>query len=258
MKLMEGKKGVIFGLANEQSIAFACADILKQHGAKVAVTYLMPDESYKKYLEPHIIEAGLDIAMKCDATKEEELEIVFDRLKKEFGTIDFVVHSMAFAKKEELGVIPFHKISLEGFQVALNISAYTLIKLASYAVDLMPNGGTITSMSYYGSRKVVPNYDVMGVAKASLEAITRYLAADLGEKNIRVNAISPGPIHTRAASGIKGFDNLIETAIERSPLRRIVTSDEVGNVNLFLCSDLSTGITGEVLYVDGGANIIGV
>jgi len=258
MGLMDGKKGIIFGIANEKSIAYACAKIAKKQGAKVAVTYLMPPDKYEKYLKSYVDKAGFDICMNCDATKNEDIDNVFKTIKEKFGNIDFLVHSMAFAKGDELGKIPFSHTSLEGYQLALNVSAYTFISLAKRGAELMTNGGSMTTMTYYGSEKVIPNYDIMGVAKASLEAITRYLAADLGKKNIRVNAISPGPIMTRAASGISDFDVLLKAACEKAPLKRGVTIEEVGNFNLFLCSDLGTGITGQTIYVDAGISIIGI
>ena len=258
MGLMDGKKGVIFGLANEKSIAYACARIAKEQGAEVAVTYFMDDDKYEKYLKPHVESAGLDLSVFCNAADEKSLDEAFEKVKEKFGKIDFAVHSIAVAKGDELGRIPFRDTSLEGFELALDVSAYTFLAIAKRASVLMPNGGSLVTMSYYGAEKVIPNYDIMGVAKASLEAITRYLAEDLGPLNIRVNAISPGPILTRAASGIANFDKLMKSVEEKAPLRRLVTVDEVGNTNLFLCSDLGTGITGEILYVDGGANIIGV
>lgn len=258
MGILDGKKGVIFGLANDKSIAYGCAKIAKEQGAEVAVTYLMGDEHYEKYLKPFVDKAGFDIAMNCDATKEEDVNKVFDTVKEKFGKIDFLVHSMAFAKGDELGKIPFSQTSLDGYQLALNVSAYTFITLARKGAELMKDGGSMTTMTYYGSEKVIPTYDIMGVAKASLEAITRYLADDLGSKNIRVNAISPGPIPTRAASGVAGFDKLMEEAAKKSPLKRIVTQEEIANTNLFLCSDLGSGITGQTIYVDCGASIIGI
>ena len=258
MGILQGKKGIVFGVANEQSIAFACARIAKEQGAEVGITYFMSPENYNRFLKEAVDKQDFAFSINCDATKKEELESTFKTVKEKFGNLDFVVHSMAMAKSDELGKIRFKDTSLEGYQLALHVSAYTLLSISKYAAELMKEGGCITTMSYYGAEKVIPNYDIMGVAKASLESITRYLAADLGKERIRVNTISPGPILTRAASGIKGFDELLELAEKKAPLGRTVTIDEVGYANCFLCSDMATGITGEILYVDGGANIIGI
>ncbi len=258
MGILDGKKGIIFGLANADSIAYACAKIAKEQGAQIGGTYLMPEDKFEKYLKPETDPIGFDFLMNCDATNMSDVDNVFNTAKEKWGKIDFLVHSMAFAKADELGKIRFHKSSLEGFQLALNVSAYTFITLAKKGAELMTDGGSMTTMSYYGAEKVIPGYDIMGVAKATLETITRYLAHDLGADNIRVNALSPGPIMTRAASGITGFDKLLEEAGKKAPLKRTVTIDEVGYTNTFLCSDWGSGITGEVIYIDAGANIMGI
>ncbi len=258
MGIMKGKKGIVFGLANADSIAFACAKIAKEQGADVGVTYLMPGDKYEKYLKPEIEPLGFDFALNCDATNMQDVDKVFNTAKEKWGKIDFLVHSMAFAKGDELGKIPFSHTSLEGYQLALNVSAYTFITLAKKGAELMKDGGSMTTMTYYGAEKVIPGYDIMGVAKATLEAITRYLAADLGKSNIRVNAISPGPIKTRAATGITGFDKIFDAAEEKAPLGRTVSIEEIGHTNTFLCSDWGSGITGEIIYVDAGASIMGI
>lgn len=252
MGLMTGKRGVIFGVANDKSIAWGVAQQLHEAGAELAFTYL--NEALEKRVRPLAESLDSKIILPCDVGTDEEIEAVFKELEKQWGTIDFVVHAVAFANREDLKK-PFSETSREGFNLAMDISAYSLVPMTRYAMPLMPEGGSIVTMSYLGAMMAVPDYNVMGVAKAALESSVRYLAAELGERKIRVNAVSAGPIKTLAASGIGNFKKKLHTMEERSPLRRTVTQEEVGKSSLYLLSDLSTGVTGEVHYVDGGFNI---
>lgn len=252
MGLMEGKRGVVFGVANDKSIAWGVAQQLHAAGAELAFTYL--NEALEKRVRPLAESLGSQIVLPCDVGSDEQIAAVFTELEKEWGTIDFVVHAVAFANRDDLKN-PFSQTSREGFALAMDISAYSLVAMTRYAMPLMSEGGSIVTMSYLGAVMAVPDYNVMGVAKAALESSVRYLAAELGEQKIRVNAVSAGPIKTLAASGIGNFKKKLHTMEERSPLRRTVTQDEVGKASLYLLSDLSTGVTGEVHYVDGGFNI---
>lgn len=252
MGLMSGKRGVIFGVANDKSIAWGVAQQLHEAGAELAFTYL--NEALEKRVRPLAESLDSKIILPCDVGTDDEIEAVFKELEKQWGTIDFVVHAVAFANREDLKK-PFSETSREGFNLAMDISAYSLVPMTRYAMPLMPEGGSIVTMSYLGAMMAVPDYNVMGVAKAALESSVRYLAAELGERKIRVNAVSAGPIKTLAASGIGNFKKKLHTMEERSPLRRTVTQEEVGKSSLYLLSDLSTGVTGEVHYVDGGFNI---
>lgn len=252
MGLMSGKRGVIFGVANDKSIAWGVAQQLHEAGAELAFTYL--NEALEKRVRPLAESLDSKIILPCDVGTDDEIAAVFKELEQQWGTIDFVVHAVAFANREDLKK-PFSETSREGFNLAMDISAYSLVPMTRYAMPLMPEGGSIVTMSYLGAMMAVPDYNVMGVAKAALESSVRYLAAELGERKIRVNAVSAGPIKTLAASGIGNFKKKLHTMEERSPLRRTVTQDEVGKSSLYLLSDLSTGVTGEVHYVDGGFNI---
>ncbi|TYO99850.1 enoyl-[acyl-carrier-protein] reductase [NADH] [Geothermobacter ehrlichii] len=252
MGLMQGKRGVIFGVANDKSIAWGVARQLHAAGAEIAFTYL--NEALEKRVRPLAESLGADIILPCDVTSDEQIEAVFRELEQRWGSIDFVVHSVAFANREDLKQ-PFSMTSRDGFHLALDISAYSLIPMVRFAAPLMKNGGSVVTMTYLGAVRAVPEYNVMGVAKAALESSVRYLAAEFGEKNIRINAVSAGPIKTLAASGIGNFKKKLHVMEERSPLKRTVTQDEVGNAALYLLSDLSTGVTGEVHYVDGGFSI---
>jgi enoyl-[acyl-carrier protein] reductase I len=254
MGLLEGKRGIIFGVANDMSIAWGIAQQLKAQGATLAFTYL--NEALEKRVRPLAESLGADQILSCDVSNDEEIAAVFKTLEKEWGQLDFVVHAVAFANREDLKH-GFSQTSREGFQLALDISAYSLVAMTRYAVPLMKDGGSIVTMTYLGAERVIPNYNVMGVAKAALEASVRYLAAELGEKNIRVNAVSAGPIKTLAASGIANFREKLKLMDERAPLRRCVTQEEVGKASLYLLSDLASGVTGEVHYVDSGYNIQG-
>src|SRR3974390_2039091 len=252
-KLLEGKRGLIVGIANENSIAWGCAKAFKAFGAELAVTYL--NEKTKTFGEPLARELDAPIVMPLDARTPGQLEAVFEKLRKDWGKIDFVVHSIAFSPKEALqGRVV--DVSRDGFLVTMEISCWTFIRMAHWAEPLMPNGGTLFTMTYYGSQAVVENYNIMGVAKAALESAVRYLAAELGPKGIRVHAISPGPLATRAASGIPEFDALLEKAKTKAPARRLVSIDDVGAATAFLARDAARLITGETLYIDGGYHII--
>jgi enoyl-[acyl-carrier protein] reductase I len=253
MGLLTGKRGIIFGVANDMSIAWGIAQKLKEEGAELAFTYL--NEALAKRVRPLAESLGSTLILPCDVASDAEIEAVFSTLKQEWGTIDFVVHAVAFANREDLKH-PFSQTSRDGFMLAMDISAYSLVAVTRYAVPLMPNGGSIITLTYLGATRAVPNYNVMGVAKAALESATRYLAAELGEKGIRVNAISAGPIRTLAASGIANFKAKIGLMDDNAPLRRTVTQEEVGKSALYLLSDLSSGVTGEVHFVDAGFNFV--
>ncbi len=249
MGLMTGKRGIIFGLANDKSIAWGIAQQLREAGAELAFTYL--NQALEKRVRPLAESLDAEIILPCDVQNEEEMVAVFDALKEKWGTIDFVVHAVAYANREDLKK-PFSETQREGFQLALDISAYSLVSMTRCALPVLKEGGSIVTMTYLGAVRSVPQYNVMGVAKAALEASVRYLAAELGEKGIRVNAVSAGPIKTLAASGISNFKEKLRVAEERAPLKRLVSQDEVGKATLYLVSDLASGVTGEVHYVDGG------
>lgn len=256
MGLLTGKKGIIFGVANERSIAWAIAESLHKEGAELAFNFV--GDALERRVRPLAESVGSKIVEQCDVTKDEEIESFFNKVRDGFGSVDILIHSIAFANKDELkgGYVDTTR---EGFRLAMDVSVYSLAAVTRHAVPLMAgHDGSIITLSYYGAEKVVPNYNVMGVAKAALEASVRYLSADLGPKGIRVNAISPGPIKTLAASGIGGFRDMLNHAAEKAPLRRNISAAEVGKTALFLCSDLGSGVTGEVLYVDAGYNIIGM
>lgn len=253
--LMAGKRGIIFGVANKYSLGWHCAMALHQQGAQLAFTYQA--EELERRIKPLAESVDSPFVEQCDLGDDEQIDRAFDKLAKTWDSIDFVVHAVAFANREDLEG-RFVDTSRAGFHLALDVSAYTLTAIAKRAVPLMKNGGSITTLTYFGAEKVVPNYNVMGVAKAALEASVRYLAADLGQSNIRVNAISAGPVKTLAAKGIKGFSSMLDHVASRAPMQRNVTADEVGKSALFLASDLASGITGEVLHVDSGYNILGM
>lgn len=256
MGLLSGKKGVIFGVANERSIAWGIAEALHREGAELAFTYA--GEVLEKRVRPLAEGIGAKIIEPCDVTRDGDIENVFHKVREEFGGIDIVVHAIAFANKDELKGL-YLNTSREGFRLAMDVSVYSLAAIVRYAAPLMEGRpGSIITLSYYGSEKVVPNYNVMGVAKAALEASVRYLAMDLGPKGIRVNTISPGPIKTLAASGIGGFREMLQHVAAKSPIKRNVTAEEVGKTALYLCSDLASGVTGELIHVDGGYNIAGM
>ena len=251
--LLAGKRGLIVGIANDQSIAWGCARAFRALGAELAVTYL--NDKAKRFVEPLARELKAPIFMPLDVNTPGQMEAVFKRIEKDWGSIDFLVHSIAFSPKEALGgrVVD---VPREGFLTTMDVSCWTFIRMAHLAEPLMKKGGTLFTMSYYGSQMVVKNYNIMGVAKAALECAVRYIAAELGPKGIRVHAISPGPLATRAASGIPEFDKLLDKARAKAPTRSLVSIDDVGAATAFLAHDAARLITGETLYIDGGYHII--
>jgi len=252
-KFLEGKRGLVVGIANENSIAWGCAKAFRAFGAEVAVTYL--NDKARKYVDPLAQELEAPIVMPLDARVPGQMEAVFERIGEQWGTLDFVVHSIAFSPKEALqGRVV--DVARDGFLTTMEVSCWTFIRMAHLAEPLMRNGGTLFTMTYYGSQMVVENYNIMGVAKAALESAVRYLAAELGPKDIRVHAVSPGPLATRAASGIPEFDALLDKAKTKAPARRLVSIDDVGAATAFLAHDAARLITGETLYIDGGYHII--
>ena len=252
---LEGRTAVVFGVANKRSIAWAIAQQMQQAGAQLAITY--QNERLKQEAADLIAELPNAQAFQCDVSRDEEIAQLFEQLKERYGRLDVLVHSIAYAPAEDLKG-DFTDTSRDGFRIALDTSAYSLVALARAARPLMTEGGSIMTMTYYGSLRVIPRYNIMGVAKAALEASVRYLAYDLGKRNIRVNAISAGPIKTLASRGISGFGDMLKEQAERAPLKRNVDVNEVATTAVFLASDAGSGITGETLYVDGGYNIMGV
>ena len=253
---LAGKNGIVFGVANKRSIAWAIAQAWHEAGARLAFTY--QGERLKENVEELAETFGKDTPLySCDVTRDEDIARVFDQVAKDLGSLHVLLHSVAFAPKEALEN-QFIYTPREAFRIALDVSAYSLVALARAAMPLMSNGGSIVTLSYYGAVKVVPHYNVMGVAKAALEASVRYLAYDLGPKRIRVNAISAGPVNTLAARGIGGFTQMLKHYGEHAPLKRNIEPQELGSAGLFLASDMSTGTTGQVLYVDSGYEIMGM
>src|SRR5256886_11306068 len=254
--LISDKVGIIFGVANKRSIAWATAQALHEAGAKLAFAY--QGERLKENVERLTAdEMPGSPLVSCDVTKQEEVDETFKRVGQEFGRLDFVIHSIAFAPREALEG-EYMKVDRDGFLSALEVSAYSLTQLTRAAAPLMTEGGSVVTMTFHGAEKVYQGYNVMGVAKAALESSVRYLAVDLGPKNIRVNAISAGPIQTLAARGVAGLSSMLKHHADRAPLKRNVEPREVGNTALFLCSSLSSGITGETIFVDCGYNIMGL
>jgi enoyl-[acyl-carrier protein] reductase I len=255
--LLSGKTGVVFGVANKRSIAWAIAQALSREGMRLAFSY--QGERLRESVEELASTLPDPLVLPCDVTNDGEIDAVFRTIGESFGRLDALVHSVAFAPREDLEN-EYVKTSREGFKMAHDISAYSLVVLTRAALPLMTanGGGSVLAMTYYGAEKAVEGYNLMGVAKASLEASVRYLAANLGPQNVRVNAISAGPVNTLAARGIKGFTGMLHHHAERAPLRRNVELEEVGNAALFLLSPMSSGITGEVMFVDCGYNIIGL
>jgi enoyl-[acyl-carrier protein] reductase I len=252
---LEGKTGVVLGVANKRSIAWACAESLAAQGMRLAFTYV--GERMKKKVSALAEQCPDSICLPCDVTRPEEIDAVFERIGEEFGTLDAVVHAVAYAKREELQG-DFFDTSKEGYMLAHEVSAYSLTAVARRALPLMEGrDGSIVTLSYLGGERVVPNYNVMGIAKAALEASVRYLASDLGPRGIRVNAISAGVIRTLSASGVTGFSEMLDGIAQRSPLRRNVTAQEIGDACFFLCSPLSRGMTGTTIHVDAGYHIMG-
>ena len=251
---LKGKKAIVFGIANDKSIAWHIAKRLNDAGCRIAAAY---QERTEQWSLPLIKELDNPIYGKCDVVNDELLNSFFTLVKNEFTDVDFLIHSIAFAKREHLQG-KFMNVDRRGYQVAHEVSAYSLAELSRRTAPMMKNGGSIITMTYFGSEKVTPGYNIMGVAKAALESSVRYLAYDLGEQKIRVNAISAGPIATLAASGIANFPEMLLNYVAKAPLKRNITADEVANCALFLCSELSEAITGQVIYVDAGYNIMGI
>ncbi|MGA2112928.1 MAG: enoyl-ACP reductase [Anaerolineales bacterium] len=255
MELLKEKTALVFGVANDHSIAWGISRAMHGQGARLAFSYA--GEALERRVRPLAQSLGSTFVEPCDVCSDEQIASVMEKARTAFGRIDILVHSIGFALREELHG-PFYNTSRKGFQTALEISAYSLTALTRAALPILSPGAAILTLTYYGSAKVMPNYNVMGVAKAALEASVRYLAADLGPQNIRVNAISAGPIRTLAAAGVSGFRGMHSRFREVAPLRRNVDISDVGAAAVFLCSGLAAGITGEVLYVDGGYNIMGL
>lgn len=253
--LMQGKRGLIMGLANNKSLAWGIAQKLAGAGAELAFSY--QGEALAKRVKPLAAELGSDFLIDCDVSDMAALDTAFDQIKSRWDTLDFVVHAIGFSDKNELRG-KYVDTSLDNFLMTMNISTYSLVAVAQRAAAIMPDGGSIVTLSYYGAEKVIPHYNVMGVAKAALETSVKYLANDLGPDNIRVNAISAGPIKTLAASGIGDFRYILKWNEYNSPLRRNVTIDDVGGAGLYFCSDLSSGVTGETHHVDGGYHVVGM
>jgi len=252
-EMLKGKRGLVVGVANADSIAFGCAAKLRAFGADIALTYL--NDKAKKFVEPLAKQIDSSLLMPLDVMQPGQTEAVFDRIRKEWGGLDFLIHSIAFAPREDLhGRVV--DCSQAGFLQAMQVSCHSFIEMAKHAEGLMKDGGTLVTMSYYGADKVVGNYNMMGPVKAALEASVRYLANELGRSRIRVFAVSPGPLRTRAASGIAQFDELIDMAMKRSPGQRLVDIAEVGRVVAFLVGGASSGMTGDVIYVDAGLHIM--
>ena len=252
--ILQGHKSLIVGIANDQSIAYGCAEAFRASGAELAVTWL--NDKARTYVEPLGEALGAEIMAPLNVENPGELEALFDEIGRRWGKLDSLIHSIAFAPKEDLqgGLLD---CSSTGFARAMDVSCHSFIRMAKLAAPLMKNGGTMFAMSYLGANRVVTNYNVMGPVKAALEAACRYLAYELGPQNIRVHAISPGPLKTRAASGIKDFELLLNEAVERAPLHQLVDIDDVGFACAYLATDFARRITGGTIYVDGGANIIG-
>ena len=251
---LQGKKGLVVGVANDKSIAWGCARALRDAGAELALTWF--NDKARPHVEPLAQQLQAPITLPLDVDQAGQMEAVFDAIAQRWGQLDFVLHSIAFAPKSDLHGRVVDS-SREGFARAMDISCHSFARMAHLAEPLMPQGGSLMTMSYVGAEEVIPGYGLMGPVKAALEASTRYLAAELGPKGIRVNAISPGPLATRAASGIPDFDALLQEAVQRAPLRRLVDIDEVGALCTFLAGDGAKAITGSTLYVDAGYHILG-
>jgi len=253
---LEGKKALIIGIANDQSIAYGCALAMKAFGADIAMTYL--NEKSKKYTQDiaERLEVAPELYLPCDVTQPGELQAVFAAIEKHWGKLDIALHSIAFAPRDDLhGRVV--DCSLEGFTIAMQVSCYSFIEMARLAEPLMTDGGALVTMTYHGAERVVDHYNVMGPVKAALQSTAMYLAAELGPKGIRVHPISPGPLKTRAASGISHFDELMENAAARAPARALSSIEDIGVATAFLCSDYAKMITGDIMYIDGGYHIVG-
>lgn len=255
MGLLDGKNALIFGLANKDSIAWGITQAMHNEGATIGISYA--GEMLERRVKPLAESINVDFVEMCDVNNDAEIDATFEKAKARFGKIDILIHSVAYAEREDLKG-QFLTTSRKGFVTALETSAYSLVALTQRAAPLMTDGGSIIALTYYGAEKVMPGYNVMGVAKAALEASVRYLAENLGPKQIRVNAISAGPIKTLSAAGIAGFRKMARFAADVSPMRRLVTQEEIGYTAVWLSSDWSAMITGETIYVDGGYNILGL
>jgi enoyl-[acyl-carrier protein] reductase I len=254
-KLMAGKRGVIMGLANDHSLAYGITKALAEHGAEIAFTY--QSDTLAKRVAPLAASFGSDFLIECDVSKEGHIKTAFEKIKEKWGTIDFVVHSLAYSDKDELKG-QYLSTSKANFLNSLDISCYSFTEICREGSAIMNEGGAFLTLSYYGAEKVMPHYNVMGVAKAALEASVRYLAVDLGGRNIRVNAISAGPVKTLAASGIGDFHHILKWNLYNSPLKRNTSQDDLGGAGLYLLSHLSSGVTGEIHHVDSGYHVVGM
>jgi enoyl-[acyl-carrier protein] reductase I len=254
-QLMAGKKGLVMGVANERSIAWGIAKACHEHGAQTAFTF--QGEALEKRVRPLANSIGAKIILPCDVTDPASIDAVFSEIANSWGELDFLVHAIAFSNKDELRG-RYLDTTPDNFQLTMNVSCYSFTAVAQRAVPLMKKGGSLLTLTYYGAERVIPHYNVMGVAKAALEASVRYLAADLGEQRIRVNAISAGPIKTLAFAGINDGRYILKWNELNSPLKRNITTEEVGHAGLYLLSDLGTGVTGEVMHVDGGYHVVGM
>lgn len=255
MKLLEGKKGLIMGVANDKSISWGIAAACHAHGAQLAFSY--QGEILKKRIDPLAGSIGSTIVEECDVSNEQSVKDLFTKIEKQWGKLDFIVHGIAFANKDALKG-KYFDVTMDDFLQAMNISVYSFTSVVKNSHHIMNEGGSYLTLTYYGAEKVIPNYNVMGVAKAGLEASVRYLASDLGENNIRVNSISAGPIRTLAASGISGFKSMLDVVANAAPLKRNVTLEDIAGTGVYLLSDLASGVTGENIHVDCGFSNIGL
>lgn len=255
MKLLEGKKAVIFGVANERSIAWGITKSFHQHGATIGLSYA--GEALERRVRPLADSLGINFIEQCDVSSDDQIQHVADQATEEFGEVDILVHSIGFANREELSG-PYYQTSRAGFHLALDISSFSFTALAKAFQPILRQGGALLTITFHASERVFPSYNVMAIAKASLEASMRYLANDLGAQGVRVNAISAGPIRTLAAAGVSGFKTMYREFSEVAPLRKPVTNEDVGNAAVFLCSDMASKTTGQILFVDSGFNILGL
>jgi len=251
---LQGKRGLVVGIANDQSIAYGCAQAFRDAGAELAVTYL--NDKSRGYVEPLAEQLGASLFLPCDVREPGQLSALFDAITEKWGKLDFLLHSIAFAPRDDLhGRVT--DCSRDGFDIAMNVSCHSFIRMARYAEPLMTDGGALMTVSFYGAEKAVKSYNLMGPVKAALEASVRYMATELGPSGIRVYALSPGPLKTRAASGIDRFDELMEAAALKAPMQALVTTEQIGNLAAFLASDKASGMTGNVVYIDNGYNVVG-
>lgn len=251
---LQGKRGLVVGIANDQSIAYGCAQAFRDAGADLAVTYL--NDKSRGYVEPLAEQLGASLFLPCDVREPGQLSALFEAITEKWGKLDFLLHSIAFAPRDDLhGRVT--DCSRDGFDIAMNVSCHSFIRMARYAEPLMTDGGALMTVSFYGAEKAVKSYNLMGPVKAALEASVRYMATELGPSGIRVYALSPGPLKTRAASGIDRFDELMEAAARKAPMQALVTTEQIGNLAAFLASDKASGMTGNVVYIDNGYNVVG-